>query len=392
METTVTGSQLTTTAQAGSGVFAGRQGRRRKEALLAYLFLLPAFLIVGLFGIFPLIFATYQSTLRGLNKIDGTFDGLFNYVKAIDDLAYVLGFWLAALLVYLSIRTLRRAPPRSAGGRASVLDLGPARHCHRRKHRPLHLIHLPAASPPARSARADARTGIKPGPFSQACLRSLSAATGSGRTVGRHPCTVLGIGLQIYISRRLSTSDVIHGYMGQFISATPWCIGAAALVWLTWTDINKAYATLWRTAKDSISGPRSSPSAPDSCLLLVAWWLWESASYRNSNASMAMRLGGAAMLLVGAWFLIGELPAHHRSRRRDLVVRPAGHVLLFARHHPPAAWASRSSWPPCSSRTCGARPGSASSISCPTSRPLSARPPSFASSFPAAHPRPSTRS
>src|SRR5215207_4125518 len=69
----------------------GRQGRKTREALLAYAFLLPALLIIGTFGLFPLIFAAYQSTLRGLN----------NYVRAIGNLTYVLGFWLAAFgLIY----------------------------------------------------------------------------------------------------------------------------------------------------------------------------------------------------------------------------------------------------------------------------------------------------
>jgi hypothetical protein len=76
-------------------LFTGRQGRRWREALLAYLFLFPAFLIVGIFGLFPLLFAVYQSSLRGLNKVVGTYDGFSNYVRAIDNLAYVLGFWLA---------------------------------------------------------------------------------------------------------------------------------------------------------------------------------------------------------------------------------------------------------------------------------------------------------
>ncbi|MCB0148068.1 MAG: sugar ABC transporter permease, partial [Caldilineaceae bacterium] len=70
------------TSTQSRSLFAGRQGRRLREALLAYLFLLPAFLIVGLFGLFPIIFAAYQSTLRGLNKIVGTFDGLGNYIRA----------------------------------------------------------------------------------------------------------------------------------------------------------------------------------------------------------------------------------------------------------------------------------------------------------------------
>ena len=46
--------------------------------LLAYSFLAPAFTIIGLFGLFPLAFAAYESTLRGLNKIVGSYDGLGN--------------------------------------------------------------------------------------------------------------------------------------------------------------------------------------------------------------------------------------------------------------------------------------------------------------------------
>ncbi|MCB0024353.1 MAG: sugar ABC transporter permease, partial [Caldilinea sp.] len=95
-------------------MFAGRQGRRLREALLAYLFLLPAFLIVGLFGLFPIIFAAYQSTLRGLNKIVGTFDGLGNYIRAIGDLTYVLGFWGALLLVFLAVRAIWRGRAAAA--------------------------------------------------------------------------------------------------------------------------------------------------------------------------------------------------------------------------------------------------------------------------------------
>src|SRR5690606_29573358 len=43
-------------------------------------------------------------------------------------------------------------------------------------------------------------------------------------------------------------------------------------------------------------------------LLWLAWRLWDSAGGRSSNASMIWRLAAAAMLLVGAWMLIGELP------------------------------------------------------------------------------------
>ncbi len=84
----------------------GRRGQKVKEALLAYALLLPAFLIIFTFGIFPLAFSAYQSTLRGLNKIGGTNDGLGNYVKAIDNLAYVLMFGIAAMFLFLAVRKI----------------------------------------------------------------------------------------------------------------------------------------------------------------------------------------------------------------------------------------------------------------------------------------------
>ena len=89
--------------------FVGRQGRKLREALLAYLFLAPAFLVVGLFGLFPLIFAAFMSTHRGLNRIPGTFDGLGNYIQAIGDLTYFLGFWGVVILVVLAIRAIARS-------------------------------------------------------------------------------------------------------------------------------------------------------------------------------------------------------------------------------------------------------------------------------------------
>ena len=43
-------------------------------------------------------------------------------------------------------------------------------------------------------------------------------------------------------------------------------------------------------------------------LLIAAWWLWDNAEGFQSNLAMAARLGGAAVLMVGGWVLIGELP------------------------------------------------------------------------------------
>ncbi len=48
-------------SSAPRGLFAGRKGRERKEALTAYLFLLPAIVLIFVFGLWPVIHAFYVS-------------------------------------------------------------------------------------------------------------------------------------------------------------------------------------------------------------------------------------------------------------------------------------------------------------------------------------------
>lgn len=308
METTIEGSRIGTGEKMEGGLFAGRQGRRRKEALLAYLFLLPAFTIVGLFGIFPLIFAAYQSTLRGLNKIAGTYDGLFNYVKAIDNLAYVLFFWLAALLVFLAVRSLVRAQREA-----------------RQERRPLWIWALPGVMtgsgialfivfifrllPVLLDVPNQMRgVGSSPALFRRLALEAFLLPQVQIWLWASILALASGLFLQVYVSRRLPPSDAIHGYNGQFVSATFMVLGAIALIWLTWTDISKAYAEALENGEGLDIWSQLITISAGFLLLLVAWWLWNSANYRNSNISTALRLAAGAMLLVGAWFLIGELP------------------------------------------------------------------------------------
>src|SRR5690606_22489614 len=60
----------------------------------------PAGLIIFLFGIFPVAFALYVS-LHRWRRLPERYTGIDNYVRALDDLAYVFFFWLAAAaLIY----------------------------------------------------------------------------------------------------------------------------------------------------------------------------------------------------------------------------------------------------------------------------------------------------
>lgn len=98
--------------------FNSRQGRVLLENITAYLFLLPAALIIFTFGIFPVAFAFFVS-LHRWRRFPGDYEGLDSYVEAMGNLAYVAFFWLAiAVLLYaglLLLRTLRDAHehPRS---------------------------------------------------------------------------------------------------------------------------------------------------------------------------------------------------------------------------------------------------------------------------------------
>ena len=300
----------TTTDRSGlfSKLFAGRRGRRLRETLLAYAFLFPAFLIISVFGLFPLIFAAYQSSLRGLNKIVGTYDGLGNYVRAIDSLTYVLAFWIAAVALFVAIRTLivtaknaaekRHQPwlwliPGTLIGSGFALFIGfifrllPA------------LLDVPNQ---LRGRNADDATfrGLMWDAWMQGPVQQFFW--------GALLLVIVGIVLTNWIDRSKALRARVGNYVGPFISVTILFIGAAVLGWLTWTEVQAAYAEALEAGEGLDLWTQIITISAGFLLLIAAWWLWDNAEGFQSNLAMAARLGGAAVLMVGGWVLIGELP------------------------------------------------------------------------------------
>ncbi len=75
------------------GFFAGRRGRRIREALQAYLFLFPGTLLLFVFSLLPVVYALYIS-LHKWRIQKGDFIGFENYLKALGtplDILWVLG-------------------------------------------------------------------------------------------------------------------------------------------------------------------------------------------------------------------------------------------------------------------------------------------------------------
>jgi multiple sugar transport system permease protein len=285
--------------------FTSRQMRRLRESLLAYLFLLPSIFIIGLFGLFPLLFAAYQSTLKGLNKIVGTFDGLGNYIKAVDMLTYVLGFWGAIFLVVMALRTL-------AAGRAEAKE----------KNQPFWhwlpagvswgaafsaVIFLIITLLPQLLGIPDQMRGKNNTPERfQELLGEVWAQPAVAQALWLAGLLIaLGIVLTVLTPR--FTGKRGGGTMQPFVSATAEIALAATLFWLTWEELQKQLA-LAETAGGLDIATQFLFISAGFALVWFSWQLWGSAAHQPTLRSTFFRLGGAAMLLVGAWVLIAELP------------------------------------------------------------------------------------
>jgi ABC-type sugar transport system permease subunit len=286
----------------------GRQGRRMREAMLAYAFLFPAILIIGLFGLFPLIFAAYESTLRGLNKIVGEYDGLDNYVRAVGNLAYVLGFWLAVIAFFLAVRTVVNAVadarekgrslwPWALPGLLNGAGLA------------LFLVFLFRLLPALLVIPNELRgANNTPENFRRLVSEAWWSSPVQQPFWAFLALVLAGVAWGYLINRRQQRVANYAVYLDEFTLASFLTIMGGAVGWLTWTEVNKAYTAALESGEGLDIWTQLITISAGFVLLLLAWWLWESASDRLSNVGTAARLGAAALLLIGAWVLIGELP------------------------------------------------------------------------------------
>ncbi len=315
--------QETAVTQHTQGFFSGRRGRKLKEVALAYLLLLPAFLIIFTFGIFPLAFSVYQSTLRGLNKIVGTYDGLGNYTRALGNLAYVLGFWMAIIFLYLGIiagiklfKTARKNNDKPwvlalpglilAAGFALLLRFV--------------FRFLPEALGVAELIRAAKQAG-RPETTTVLFREFLGEAWRLPEIQQSFwlPMIIFFIGAAVVYGflRFLPHSPKNPEYLGGFIQSSLYLFGGIFLAWFTWTEVQAAYAAAFEDGETLEIWAQAITISAGLILLLLSWVVWRGASHQDSNRSTFMRLAGGALLLIGAWVLIGELPLAAASGDED---------------------------------------------------------------------------
>jgi multiple sugar transport system permease protein len=136
--------------EAPRGFFAGRKGRVRKEALTAYLFLLPAILIIFIFGLWPVAHALYVSLHKWNIKPRGSeclpywfaslgFGsgealeqtdclGVQNYVDllGLQKVGAVAGLIVAGILAVVAYTAWKRSKQAVNGGRVYQIVTGAA--------------------------------------------------------------------------------------------------------------------------------------------------------------------------------------------------------------------------------------------------------------------------
>lgn len=89
-------------------LFNGRRGRILRDNLTAYLFIAPASLIIFVFGIFPIFYASYVSLYKWRIR-QGEYLGLKNYIDTLGDVAYVFFTLVALALIIMGVINLVRA-------------------------------------------------------------------------------------------------------------------------------------------------------------------------------------------------------------------------------------------------------------------------------------------
>ena len=294
-------------AQVETSRFTRIKWRDFKENLTGCVFILPAFVIIGVFGLFPIGFSIYVS-LHKWRINPGNFLGLDNYTKAIGNLAYIIFFWVAAILIYLAVRSFRNLLKTTKEKQENpyiwivpsfITTLGIASFVR------FIVLLLPEILGIANKVRGMVRTQelfvellgeAWRAPAVQSALRLSLLILFIGFILAYLVNRYLAKGL--HSSTNYSTWILILIYLGLGI----------LLAWFNWVEIERVYTQALETGEPVDIWAQVVTISAGFLLLLASWQIWKSAAGRNSNVSVVVRIVAAAVLAVGAWALIGELP------------------------------------------------------------------------------------
>jgi len=298
--------------------FSGRQIRKMREYLSAYLMIAPATILVFTFGIFPVGFALYVSLHKWRIK-RGDFKGLGNYAKAIDNLIYVLLFALAigALVsVYFLVRRIVKRIQEDEVEKTSwlialpgALYAGMAMSFVRWT-----VLLLPEVLDIANKIWGVDKTRELFTQLLGEAFMSPRAYAGWWQFV---VIALISIVMTTFLGRYFRAKQNFAQLTDFTIAWTALSLGLG-LSWFTYHEVVKAYKVALEAGSDPGIWPQVITIGSGVILMLVAWKIWQSASHQKSRWGFVGRLLGALGLLIGAWILIGELPTLIAAGDEDL--------------------------------------------------------------------------
>ncbi|NLN70984.1 MAG: sugar ABC transporter permease [Chloroflexi bacterium] len=284
----------------------GRQGRRLKEYLTAYIFIAPASILVFLFGIFPVFFALYVS-LHRWRIVRGDMIGLKNYGTAVGNLAYVIAFFLgigALALVCFIIQHILKLKKKHAD--QPWLAIFPGF---------LFMVTvlaffnwfyhaLPEVLDIAFKVRGLERGQIVFADFLREALRA-EAVLPAWRIFLLALLASVAVSLLI---RRLWRNRRNFNYQIFFALGFLALSVGIGLLAFTLQEVAGAYEVALAEGSDPGIWPQVISISAGVLLLGAGYLLWRRAETQATNGGFWLHLLAALVLLVGGWLLIGEIP------------------------------------------------------------------------------------
>jgi len=287
-------------------MLSGWRARHIREYLTGYLMIAPSMILIFIFGIFPVGFALYVSLHKWRIKQSG-FIGLDNYVRAIDNLAYILIFALgigALLAVFFILRkTYRTASEKTEN--PWLLAIPGAIHAATI----IALLRWAVLLLPEFLGIADKIRGLERTRdlFLNFMMEALKAETVLPAWRLFLLLLIAGLlsGCYFYRLRRGSRNLT---YQINFTLA--WLSGFIGflLIWFTQKEISKVYAEAVKNGTDPGIWPQIITISAGVLLLVAAWFIWSSAEKQTTMSGFWVRVFATMALLVGGWLLIGEIP------------------------------------------------------------------------------------
>ena len=296
--------------------FTKRRKRKLREYFTAYAFIAPSVILIFIFGIFPVGFALYVSMHKWRLK-QGDYLGITNYVKAVDNLAYVAGFVLGvgALIgvVFLIKKILAQLKEKKENpwflSLPGLLFTGSIfaffRYC---------VIQLPEILGIADKIRGVEKT--------QALfIQMLGEAFKMPEVQSAWRLFLILLAASILVSwlllRRWKNLNGFS-YLGSF-TLTWSALGiGVGLLWFTYQQISEVYAAAVESGTDPGILPHVISILAGMILLGAAWLIWRSIEKDTSNKAFWFKVFATMFLLVGGWLLIGEIPVIVSSGDPDL--------------------------------------------------------------------------